>query len=245
MLSYVQSNKCLQFFITVQLEASDTTLQILYTTDGSSPDPTNIGSSTEVYSAPLTFNETTLLIACGFRNDTAATNTVQETYRKVVSVTRAEYQDLNGNGHIDAASLEFEASPGMLPDSGYFTSPFDASDNVVVFRSTMEFDSSSANPRITVRFPREFDFDGSTAFAEDKYGIIFGAAYDGSSFSIADGVAPVIMKAKYKFENSLMGQLLLSSSLAAATQGWVEATAWKAAQRVLSWMRNMKLDAIE
>lgn len=187
--------------IKVKITASVPGASIWYTTNGQKPDSSLPGS--KKYISELLFSSTATLTATAYAPGFLPADPVTEKYEKLKTapVSRALSFDSNGDGVADGIALivqSLSVAPNFavigkhtelisLPGSAAIRSLENQGDTIIITSSDLGAVSGSQS-LITIREPGLPDNN-----YENKHGYL-----SGSSISVEDGIAPVIIRAQYK-----------------------------------------------
>jgi fibro-slime domain-containing protein len=164
--------------------------EIRFTTDGTEPT-----AGSPVYAGPLTFTANTTLKAKAFKADWKPSQVMTEIYSRLAASVAAVYVDSDGDGRIDGAVIRLDIAVASVPASVQLVDPF------TKVPSTFASDHITKGPGDNVLIVRFTDrpFTTGTSFPTDVLGTFPDVpGYGGQSFSIADSVGPVPIKAVSK-----------------------------------------------
>jgi len=111
----------------------------------------------------------------------------------LIAVSKALYQDADGNGRIDQAWVEFPKAITALPTQIQLQDPFNPSTTITVAAANIVRVDGT---HVLATF-KDKEFGAGTGFDPKPYGKILadGKVFDGASFVIGDGVGPRIASA--------------------------------------------------
>lgn len=165
-------------------------VKIYYTLNGDDPD-----TSSTLYSGNITIDTTTTLKAIAYADNRIESSILTEHYVLTASVTSAFYEDNDGDGAIDGATIKLSKDVSSLPNSVVLNSPFNVNESVNITVDEMKQINGNT---IQVLFNTPFAYTEETGFEESEYGILSGDEYlDADTFTVSDSVAPVLTRAEY------------------------------------------------
>ncbi|MDB5051211.1 MAG: hypothetical protein JWO30_4282 [Fibrobacteres bacterium] len=160
--------------------------EIRFTVDGSEPT-----EASPLYTAALTFTQTTTLKAKAFLKDWKPSQTMVEEYRRLAATVNAVYIDADGNGRIDGAVIHLDIAATGVPSNVILIDPFTKAP--ATFASSTI--TQAAPDLLVVRFP-DRQFSPGTVFAPSLLGSFPNAPGFGPlPFMVSDSVGPVPVKA--------------------------------------------------
>lgn len=165
-------------------------VKIYYTLDGAAPDSTKT-----LYDGPVKIDKTLTLKAIAYSINALESPILDKDYIKVSTVTQSWYSDQNGDGQIDKISFRLSHEPEKAPNSITVINPFDPNESIQVKK-----DMTLSGTLLTASFTDDqFSFETqSTSFDQKPLAVIQGDYFLADSISVADSVAPVVLRGKLR-----------------------------------------------
>ena len=185
--------------LSVVLSTATPGATILFTVDGTTPD-TVVRGSTRQYTGPIPIAQSTTLKARAVMAGLEPSDVMTEIYVGFVplSVKKAWYLDVNGDGKVERAVVQFNAKPASIPDQLRFTL---GGQTKTVAESKNEIVVGPDSAHVTVSFSPPFPFGVTSVDNPATSGHNFNQvdiALTEGDFPVEDSVPPVIVKAESK-----------------------------------------------
>jgi fibro-slime domain-containing protein len=183
---------------TVTISSNPGGATIYYTDDGTPPDSLGGGTSKK-YAGPITLTGTTTIKAIGTMPGYGASTvlTATYTYKPPAVVTKAWYKDMDGDGQIDRAYVEFSKALPVLPSQLAFTIVDQTGKTGSLTASGAALALEAGNMRVAVTFTPPFAA-GITSVAPGSKGHTFAQdaiPLEDKDFNVLDSVPPIIVDA--------------------------------------------------
>jgi fibro-slime domain-containing protein len=192
---------------TVNVSSATPGATILYTVDGTDPDSAG-GGTTKTYTGALTFNATTTLKAIAIKAGYYKSDIMTEkyVYTKPAQVTKAYYQDLDGDGRIETAVVQYDQDLPALPQKLTFKVGAPADQELTARNDQKEIAfAAGSKSRVVVTFAKPFPPNVTSVADPANSGRQYAQAdiplLDGA-FLVDDSVPPVIVSAEVKAPDS-------------------------------------------
>lgn len=191
----------------VSLASGTVGATILYTIDGTDPDSA-LGGTTKTFTGSIDLSGSATIKAIAIKAGYYKSDIMTEkyVYARPAQVKKAYYQDLNGDGRIETAILEYDADLVSVPEKLTFKvgAPTDQELTARNDQKEIAFAAGSRS-RVVVTFSKPFPF-GVTSVADPansghQYPQADIPLLDGA-FHVDDSVPPVIVSAVVKAPDS-------------------------------------------
>ena len=189
--------------ISVVLSVSTAGASILFTVDGSTPD-TVAGGKTLVYTGPILVDKNLVIKAIGVKTGLIPSDVMVENYvfNTPVKPVKAWYQDLNGDGRIETATLDFSGDLMALPGRLAFEiqDQNGKTDRDTALAADMAFAPGSKS-RVVAKLAPSLAYGLTSVANRDASGHAFreaGVPILDQAFPVDDSVPPVILKGEVK-----------------------------------------------
>jgi fibro-slime domain-containing protein len=196
--------------ITVALATATPGATILYTVDGTPPDSARSTPATLVYTgAPINLTASLTIKAIAVKAGYYKSDIMTQSYvyARPANVKKAYYRDLDGDGRIETAIVEYDADLAAVPEKLSFKVGAPADQELTARNDQKEIAfAAGSRSRIVATFSKPFPF-GVTSVADPARS---GHQYDQAdiplldgAFPVDDSVPPVIVSAVVKAPDSL------------------------------------------